>query len=282
VKDAVVWVVGLSSYRFPTLEARIHVDEIYFRTSKGKRWKGVAGLQPQSRFFGLNDATEAMACISFTNQRGKAWRLDSTDPGRPWNSQHGRRLQNPLRLASEGDRVVGMAVSTGASPLVDLATSAENHSVFISYKHADVGEWGSEAFLDQLAAELARMGLAVWLDRVALKGTGGKELQPETDTTMAELLRQGLNQSRVVLGVWSDRYGTPSILDGKNWTMDEWHGGQEGTKRIALDFGSSPGKIEGLRNPHARVRMPESAEPSSAKEVGAEIAAVCRRYWNEG
>jgi len=280
-KDAVIWVVGLSPSRTPTLDARLHVDQVYVRTENRKNWRGVVGLRPRSCFFGLNDATEAMARIAFTNQRAKAWRLDPMDASRAWSSQHGRRLQNPLRLAPEGDRIEGMADSPGASPLVDLAKSATSHSVFVSYKHDDLEDRGSRAFLDQLASELARKGLAVWLDRIALEGTGGEKRQMESDRTITELLRQGLDQSRVVVGVWSDNYGTPSALDGENWTQAEWHGGRPAKKRIALDMSPTSRKVEGLKKPHARVRLPEALDPSQSEAVADEIMRACRPFWKK-
>jgi hypothetical protein len=222
-----------------------------------------------------------MAQIAFLGRRKEPWRLDPMDGQRSWNSQHGRRLQNILRIAPAGLSVAGQHPSLGADPLLDLARTASQRSIFISYKHDDMDDPSAEAFLDQLAVELARKKIAVWLDRLALSGTGGQDLTQESDSTLKGLLRQGLGDSRVVLGVWRKLYGTPSRLDGENWTRNEWRGINRGTTRVALDPSSVYHARKGLRKPNERVRLPATLKPSHAKPIADRIACVCQPFWKQ-
>ena len=278
-EDAVLWVVGLSPDGQPTLDACIHIDDTYPRWKGADRWRGISGPRPPSRFFGLNDASEAMARIAFLSGRKGTWRLDPTDDQRTWSSQHGGRLQNILRIAPAGLSVAGQVPSFGTDPLSDLARAASQRSIFISYKHDDMDDESAREFLIQLAVELARKKIAVWLDRLALAGTGGQKQPQESDSTLTELLQQGLGDSRVVLGVWRDLYGTLSKLDRENWTQKEWRGIGHGTKRVALDPSSVYRARQGLHEPNARVRLPATPNRSHAEAIAGRIARVCRPLW---
>ena len=278
-KNAVVWVVGVGRAGQPTLDARINVDSLYSKCEDGKRWRGVLGHYPGSCHFGLNDAVDAMAKIAFINCKSKVWRLPSTDAGRPWNSQHGKRLQNPMRIAPVGHDVAGQKSSLGAGPLEDLAKASIRQSMFISYKHDDFDDIKSLKFLDQLAIELARRGVAVWLDRVALAGTGGRKLAQESDQQLTQLLAQGLDQCSAVLGVWRNLYGTPSEIDGENWTGREWAGSGRGTKRVALDPMRVYRRRPGLPKPTERVLLPADPGPAQAGNVADRIVSKCCKLW---
>lgn len=279
-KDTTLWVVGLSIEGHPTLEAVIKIEETYFREIDGEEYRGVVGQKPSSRFFGLNDAEKAMSQIAFHPASGKTWRLAPTQPENAWSSQHGRRLQNPMRIAQPGLRVGDDFISVGVDPLVELANSARKRSVFISYKYDDLDEQRAREFLDQLAVELTKKKITVWLDRVALVGTGGQKIKQESNTTLTGLLMQGLRQCPVVLGIWSRHYGTPSRIDGKNWTRTEWSGNRRPTRRIAMDSRPVYREKKGFKKPDARVRIPAKPGPGHANAVANRIERVCRPYFN--
>jgi hypothetical protein len=184
-----------------------------------------------------------------------------------------------VRIAPAGQPVGKTFVSPGASPFEQLAKLASHRSVFISYKNDDLDNREARAFLDQLALELSRKNIAVWMDRVALAGTGGQKLPRESNTRLTELLTQGLDESRIVLGFWKDGYGTPSTIDNENWTQKEWHGGKRGTKRIALDPRPGYKPKRGMRKPHGRVLLPSTPDPSHAKSMAERIERKCRPFW---
>ena len=112
-----------------------------------------------------------------------------------------------------------------------------------------------------------------------MTGTGGRKLPKDSTAALTELLKGGLAQSQIVLGVWGDGYGTPSTLDGKHWTRTEWRGGQGRTRRIALELPGITQKKPGLLKPDAWVRLPAEPDPSHAKTVAGRIAQECRPFW---
>jgi hypothetical protein len=163
----------------------------------------------RSRFYGHNDASRALTELALVGNRdGLVKRA-----GEPWAPRrHGVLLQRPHRVQDP-------------SPLDKLATDARARSLFISWKHSDVkGRRRRNIELRRKVIGFTRAlnarSFAVWLDELALPN-----FHPNSpdDALLELLLRQGLRESRVVVAVASDHYGTVSPGKRVNWTKKELH-----------------------------------------------------------
>ena len=126
---SIVWVIGLGPDGTPTLEARFPI--------KRRRWqsdeKGRSGIRVESErgggvFFGLNDASDAVMKLVFTNKRKRRWSLRERQGSRTWISRHGLHLRAARRIAEEGQKTDSNLLSTGVLPSDVSPASAGNMS----------------------------------------------------------------------------------------------------------------------------------------------------------
>lgn len=192
------------------------------------------GDPDQSEFFGHNNAERAMLDLAIIREK----RLERLrDLGDRWRPAYGEKFRRPVRVADEGVERDGV-VSTGARPL-DALASAAARTVFISYKWRDVQTLGKQRFVLALAREIARAGMMVWLDKLALPGYApkGEHDEDEEDRKVRRLLKYGYERSVALLALGTPNYGRPTKPGGENWTLREWRGEvSPGTrlKRIVL------------------------------------------------
>lgn len=222
--SAILWIVASHRDYPPTLVAQLknveRIDESQQSTTppgllsdlkppgQGKRYRfKVRGAQG-SRFYGHNDVLPALNGLALLGNDGKTVK----EAGEEWIPRmHGNMLQRPHRVDD-------------ASTLETFADKLKRQTVFISWKHCDVkgrkhDNLRKRNYVKEFARELNKEDVAVWLDEFALPN-----YRPKTadDNLMKLLLRQGLKQSRVVIGVASDHYGCRSADSTTNWTKQEW------------------------------------------------------------
>jgi hypothetical protein len=120
----------------------------------------------------------------------------------------------------------------------------KRQTVFISWKHSDLkgrkrDNFRRRNFVKEFVRELNKNKIAVWIDELALPN-----YQPKTadDNLLELLLKQGLQQSRVVIAVASGQYGCISPKSTKNWTKQEWQSKLK-RNRLALFTSGIPQKI---------------------------------------
>lgn len=180
-----------------------------------------AGDPDQSEFFGHNNAERAMLDLTLVRQK----RLERLrDLGDRWCPAYGQKFRRPVLVADEGVERDGV-VSLGAKPLDALAATAAK-TVFISYKWRDVETLGKQRFVLRLAREIARAGMMVWLDKLALPGYApkGDHDEDEQDRMVRRLLKYGYEHSVALLALGTPNYGRPTKPAGENWTLREWSG----------------------------------------------------------
>ena len=263
-----LWVVGLGPDETPTLEARLVIET---RFEKGDKGILVEGSVEDSSFYGLNDASTEIMKLAFASERQK-WSLRERQGSTTWIPGHGKHLRGPRRIAAEGVLTDEGYESPGIRPLTDLAKQALSHSIFISWKHKDNDATG-ERFLGDLTVALTKLGYSVWFDQLALGGPTQVEERKDKRKLMRRLLQQGLEQCKVVVGVWTEAYGEPSTEHCENWTKGEWEDFKT-LKRLALLPGGQLLEKD-LLDPHACVPIPEDPTPEDAAQVADDIAAEC-------
>lgn len=193
----------------PALVADFHEDII------------AVGDPDQSEFFGHNNAERAMLDLALVREK----RLERLrDLGDRWCPAYGQKFQRPVLVAREGVERDGV-VSPGAKPLDALVATAAR-TVFISYKWRDIEALGKQRFVLRLAREIARAGMMVWLDRLALPGYAprGDHDEDEKDRMVRRLLKYGYERSVALLALGTPNYGQETKPKGENWTLREWNG----------------------------------------------------------
>jgi len=270
-KGNVLWVIGGYRDGPPSLEAKI---EIAGELQKNKDWNcEVKGSRSGSTFFGLNDASDTIMKLVFAN-KNSLWSLQDKYYSIQWKNIYGRELQSPRRLARSGDSINNHR-SRESAPLERLADRAINRSVFISWKHSD-NRRDQRSFMKALTVELVRCGFSVWWDRTALTNLSVVDDYSvnKKDEMLNRLLRQGILHTTAILALWTERYGTPSIPNGPNWTLDEWHVDHP-VRRIAMVSEEFTSKRL-MAKPDAVIRMPQNADPAKAVDV----ARLFRQVYN--
>lgn len=275
----VLWIVGAYSEGLLSLEAKL---EISGPLHKDKEWKcEVKGSRSGSAFFGLNDASNTVMQLVFKSE-SSVWSLRDKYSTARWKNIYGQELQSPRRLATVGDRVKSYS-SIGAALLEELEEMARNRSVFISWKHCDNNR-SRRQFVRALTTELVKRQFSVWWDKVALTDIDALNdySKRKKDNLMHRLLRQGLAQSTAILGLWTERYGTPSYVNAPNWTRDEWN-----VRHDVFRFAVSPGDFEPkphLAEPDQVLRIPRNPQPADAvslarrfKKAYDSVTGCCRR-----
>ena len=228
---AVLWVIASQPPDPPALVAKLDdiqqvcvdinrlqiPDRLYERF--GRRLYVVRGGE-KSRFFGHNDVSKLLLEMKYLDRNGTSWSMvDGKNSRTAWQSGFGIRLLRPARIAG-GDR--------GALKLQRFSERLLSRTVFISYKRRDHSGELERNRMHQFVRELVNREYAVWLDRIALpaargpKGRKRRYSQAAQDRMLTTLLRQGLDDSKVLLAISSARYGTPSRTGNRNWTRDEW------------------------------------------------------------
>jgi len=249
VPNSTLWVISIPYDGWPPeLIARIKVvDRGVVASEKGERLRGqIPGLKAagelsvdpaliayfhediiavgdphHSEFFGHNNAECAVLDLALVREK----RLERLrDLGDRWLPAYGQKFQRPVLVADEGVERDGVA-SPGAKPLDALASAAAK-TVFISYKWRDVETLGKQRFVLRLAREIARAGLKVWLDKLALPGYApkGDHDEDEEDRKVRRLLKYGYERSVALLALGTPNYGRPTKPEGENWTLREWSG----------------------------------------------------------
>ena len=174
----------------------------------GKKYDFIVKGSDDSRFFGHNNALPVLKELEFLSSKGNILKGSKEE----WvPRKHGIMLMRPHRVAND-------------YPLTNFADKLDKNTVFMSWKHCDVKGRKHENLrkrdhVKAFAKELNDNGLSVWLDELALP-----KYKPNTsdDHMMDLLLKQGLDQSHVIIAVSSDHYGR--LLPGSeiNWTKQEW------------------------------------------------------------
>lgn len=175
----------------------------------------------ESVFFGHNNAENAMLDLALS--RGKRTeRL--RDIGDHWLPAYGQKFRRPVLIANAQFERAGIA-SPGTEPLEKLASAAAR-TVFISYKWRDVERLGKQRFVLKLAREIAKAGLMVWWDKLALPGYApkGDHIEDEEDKKVERLLTYGYERSVALVALGTTNYGRPTKPNGRNWTLRELTG----------------------------------------------------------
>jgi hypothetical protein len=264
---SVLWVVGPTANGRLSLEARIHVRKQIQRPTEWK-WE-VAGTQAGSRFFGLNDVSDAVGRLWFANGRTE-WSLGNGSSAAEWRPSFGRRFQGPRRIVSD-DSSRGRR-SSPAAAFEELATRLVHRTLFLSWKHRDNG-LPMRRFLRALVYQLCRRGFNVWWDKAAFTGVYAMNeyASHKRDDLMHNLLRLGLLQSSAILALWTKNYGLQSPNADRNWTRDEWNT-KRTIPRIAIGATATIGPKVGLKTPQRIISLPQSPSVPHAVGVAGRIA----------
>jgi len=93
-------------------------------------------------------------------------------------------------------------------PLRKLASAAAK-TVFISYKWCDIEQLGKQRFVLKFARELARAGMMVWLDKLALPGYASERrpLRKRGRQKSRETAQVRLRRSVALVALGTKNYG---------------------------------------------------------------------------
>lgn len=192
---------------------RVHPDLLrHFKYD----WIAV-GDPKSSKFFGHNDASRALLHTVFSRKYGLVRLGNNSDL---WQATYGSKLQRPALVAEAGKSEARLR-SSGAGPLEELASSSSK-SIFISWKWTD-NDNRQRLILD-FAHGLARQGMMVWLDILALPKARALDVVQKDAPKLEKLLRYGYQECLAVVAVGSQNYGKKSAGSAKNWTLREWTG----------------------------------------------------------
>lgn len=245
-KDSVLWVVSSIPGKNPELVARLELEGVWetdspelgiskdlLRHFREFRWiaKGTAN----SRFFGHNDAGPALIHTVFERISGSTWTLKNK--ATHWLGKYGSKFQRPALIhffeecQSKNDKEY--------MPLEKLSNSSKR-SVFISWKWRD----NNRTVPLNLAYALAKNGIMVWLDILALPKARASKKINEDGSKLERLLRYGYEHCICILAIDSEKYGTRSQKSAANWTLQEWNGELAPGKKLNR-FWYHPAETEG-------------------------------------
>lgn len=202
----------------------------------------IQGSPERSRFLGHNDFTPALLKLTLDRKNIEPAPVRS-GRSQKWQNSYGSLFQRP-RLVNGGEH-----------HLEQHYKSLLKRTVFLSWKHR--GLWSKRPDIRRFCRELARHGYAVWWDLLALpparsaaniKDDADEEF--DADELLDRILRNGLAQSRALVAVTSEKYGTASKIknvEQVNWTQREWEGtavseGRRSRRRAAYLLGGPPGE----------------------------------------
>ncbi|MEJ2309874.1 MAG: hypothetical protein P8Z78_11220 [Gammaproteobacteria bacterium] len=210
---------------------------------EGRRYNYVVRGGKRSRFYGHNDVSGVLDELAFLGTHGNLVK----QPGEAWvPRRHGNMLQRAHRIAD-------------ATPLENFSRRLDRRSLFISWKHRDVKgrrreNLGVRRHVLEFTRELNRRGMAVWLDELALP-----DYRPKTadDNLLDLLLRQAMQQCRVLVGVATRHYGCISPDSTVNWTALEWR--SKSKRNRALLFVDETPRVRCLEEKRSSCIDPQSA-----------------------
>lgn len=198
----------------PYGDSKLKISEENLKPYREFKW--IARGNKESKFFGHNDATNALLNTIFCNPKGKPRIL--SDNKSKWQGQFGKKLQKPTLIYPKGI-MFNNQVSPGAT-LFEKIESHLEHSIFISYKWND----HIKRLARSLAYNLAEKGYMAWLDQLALPMTrSSKNINPD-EVLLERLLQYGYKHSRFVMAIDSKNYGKATNDHKQNWTLKEWSG----------------------------------------------------------
>ena len=235
-EGSILWVVSSIPGRNPELVARMELAGVWEREDPKlkvspdllrhfREFKWIAKGTSNSAFLGHNDAGPALVRTVFERASGSTWTLAGQQSD--WRAEYGSRLQRPtvIHIPPEGSPPQDVIRTI---PLQELSDSARR-SVFISWKWRD----NHKTIPLSLAYALAKNGLMVWLDLLALPRARALKLVQRDEAKLERLLRYGYGQCVCVLAIDSAKYGTQTRESAANWTLKEWNGELNSGQKLA-------------------------------------------------
>lgn len=226
-KDSILWIVSSIPGRNPELVARLELDGVWKTNDPElgicndllkhfQKFRWIAKGTEKSRFFGHNDAGPALIQTVFEYKSGSTWTLNNQ--ATRWISKYGSRFQRPalIHIPSEEEQYGKLKDN---NPLEKHSNSSLK-CVFISWKWMD----NIRTVPLSLAYALAKKGIMVWLDLLALPKAQASEKINKDKPILERLLKYGYEQCICILAIDSQNYGTRSQNRDSNWTLQEWNG----------------------------------------------------------
>lgn len=269
----ILWVVASIPKYSPELVARIKVRKVVSSKDVSslailgvssrllrhfQQFKWIAVGEGDSEFFGHNFASDVLLRTPFV-RRGGARLLD--EQATQWSGHIGAMLQRPALVYTNEH--------PGAAFLENLAERARR-SVFISWKWAD----NSRITIRNLAYDLAREGIVVWLDQLALPASKALDKVVSDSEVLRRLLRYGYTRCQTVLAVESKNYGIQTPGSDRNWTMDEWSGSLKRDNPPETIVYSQNGVSTGLVTSLCKRRLASRDTQSAAKELSTYLKSI--------